>query len=93
MAQLGPFIRHLVAIVVGFVVMFTAQFLGVEVTDSQRAALDGGLTVLGGFIVFVAYAWLEKLLKRVPWIDPAGYADYLRTTAEGERLGNIKKEG
>lgn len=64
MGKYGKYVRHLLAVGVGWLGAQATEHLGVVLDDETQAAL-----------VVVGYAMAEKLLKRLGWLDPEGAAD------------------
>lgn len=73
MDGLGKYIRHTIAALMAAIVGYITAALA-----TQGIEVPGDIAVgFGTFLTFVVYAFVEKFLKRFPWLDLEGYAEYL----------------
>lgn len=82
--QKGPYLRHLIAVLVGAIVSFAAS-KGISLSPDIQSGLE--LTLFG-----IGYAFVEKFLKNFPKLDPIGHAEKVQAEAKAvtmEKQGKI----
>lgn len=91
---MGKYARHLIAVVIGAVIAACVQLLGTrfgitfedEAVRDFQDALTNAVTPMA---LVWAYAWIEKFLKRYPWLDPEGYVSREAAKAAVARRENL----
>ena len=76
MGALGKYIRHAIAVGVGWLAAWLTERFGFVLDTETQAA-----------IVVIVYAMVEKLLKRFGWLDPEGAADRVAIKADAVDQG------
>jgi hypothetical protein len=80
----GKYLRHSVAVLVAALFTWLVDqlpFVTTIATPEQlmiaQDVLVGFLTFVGGAVMLMAYAAMEKFLKRFRKLDPEGYKDWV----------------
>lgn len=82
---MGKYIRHGIAVLVSALLTFLITLTGaVPDPDQVQGAAEGVASVLAPGIMLVAYAWVEKFLKRFRFLDTEGWIDRTWLKAEAE---------
>jgi NADH:ubiquinone oxidoreductase subunit 6 (subunit J) len=95
MLHAGKYIRHVAAVLVAALFTFMLDklpWLNTIATPEQlnlaQDVLVGFLTFIGGVIMLIGYAAVEKFLKRFESLDPEGAASRDLAQAEAVRRGH-----
>jgi hypothetical protein len=80
----GKYLRHTIAVLVAALFTWLVDqlpFITTIATPEQlmiaQEVLVGFLTFVGGTIMLIAYAAMEKFLKRFAKLDPEGHKDWV----------------